>query len=154
MRNRYSMWTFLKKFRVSKKKKEQPLLHKGEVMLDIYQTQSEFVIHSLIAGVEIADINISIKDNVLKIQGARKKPGIVEIRDINSKDDFFEKSSQKIQSEKLLAECNWGSFVREVLLSEEVDALHPTAVLQHGVLTLRLPKLHKYRRKVISIVQI
>lgn len=145
------MWSLLKKLRVVKQKKEQPLLHKGEVVLDIYQTPTELVVYFLLAGVGTQDVNISIKDSVLKIQGVRERPGIIDVKDGGLQDDFFEKSPQKLHSEKLLKECNWGPFVREVLLPEEVDALHPTAVLQQGVLTLRLQKLHRYKRRIISI---
>ena len=50
-------------------------------------------------------------------------------------------------------ECYWGSFMRKVILPEEVDAGKAKATIKEGILTLSMPKIHRKTKKKITVEQ-
>ena len=103
----------------------------GQLAVDVYQTESELVIQSAIAGIGPEDLNISIERDVITIRGERKKPS-------EENGDYFTQ------------ECYWGQFSREIILPVEIDPNRVEAILKEGILTIRMPKiLREKRRKII-----
>jgi HSP20 family protein len=105
----------------------------GQLMVDVYQTPSEIVIKSAVAGVKPEDIDISIVNDMITIKGKR------ELDEEVRADDYF------------YQECYWGSFSRSIILPIEIDADRVTASLKNGILTIRLPKIDKNKVKKIKI---
>lgn len=105
----------------------------GQLMVDVYQTPSEIVIKSAVAGVKPEDIDISIVNDMITIKGKR------ELDEEVRPDDYF------------YQECYWGSFSRSIILPIEIDADRVTASLKNGILTIRLPKIDKNKVKKIKI---
>jgi HSP20 family protein len=123
--------------REREKKKEVQLKEKwpepeGELAIDMYQTNEELVILSAIAGVKPEDLNLYLEGDVLFIEGERKKP-------IEEKGDYF------------LQECYWGKFSRKIVLPVEINPEKISATFKDGILTIRIQKISKERRKKISI---
>lgn len=105
----------------------------GQLAVDVFQTDSEIVIQSAIAGVKPEDLDISIEaDNVL-IKGNREMP------DENKEKNYF------------YQECYWGPFSRQIILSEETDPGRAEAIMKEGVLTIRIPKIERKKKTKISI---
>lgn len=103
----------------------------GELAIDVYQTENELVIQAAVAGVKIEDLDISIEKDVLAIKGCREKP-------FEEKGDYFTQ------------ECFWGPFSREIILPVEIDPNQTIAKMKEGVLTIRIPKiLREKKRKII-----
>lgn len=102
----------------------------GQLSIDFYQTDSEFVIQSTIAGVSMEDLNISAENGILTIKGSRKKP------------------ESKEEKKYIYRECYWGSFSRQIVLPEEVNIEKSQAEIKNGVLILRLPKDKKEKLKI------
>jgi HSP20 family protein len=89
--------------------------------VDVYETPEETVVVAEIPGVEASQVELSIADNLLIIRGTR------------APDDRPEAHLQ-------LRERRFGSFLRHVTLSSEVDFDAAQAETVNGVLTIRLPR--------------
>lgn len=108
-------------------------IEEGQLTVDIWQTSSEIIIQSTIAGVKPEDLDITITNEMVTIRGKRVK-------------------EEKIaESEYFYQECYWGNFARSIILPQEVDSDNSSAVLKNGVLTIHLPKLKKEKMKKIKV---
>jgi len=106
----------------------------GELAIDVFQTPSEIVIQSPIAGVEESDIDVSIENDMITISGHREKQETVD-----EKDYFYQ-------------ECYWGGFSRTVALpTQEVDIEKAKADMDNGVLTIRIPRVVKVKSRKLKI---
>ncbi len=105
----------------------------GQLTVDVYQTSTEIVIQSTVAGVAPEDLDISITNESVTIRGKREKSEKVK------EDDYF------------YQECYWGRFSRTIILPQEIDAERATAGMKNGVLTIRLPKLDREKTKKLKI---
>ncbi|HCI05730.1 TPA: hypothetical protein DEX28_03215 [Patescibacteria group bacterium] len=106
----------------------------GELAIDVFQTPTEIVIQSPIAGVDEDDIDVSIENDMITISGHREKQETVE-----EKDYFYQ-------------ECYWGGFSRTVALpTQEVDIEKSKADMDNGVLTIRIPRVEKRKSKKLKI---
>jgi len=105
----------------------------GELTIDLYQTDKEVVIQSVIAGVGPEDLDINIEDDLITIKGKREKKFAQE-----KKNYFYQ-------------ECYWGQFSREIILPVEVDSSRIEASMDQGVLTIRIPKIGTETKKKIII---
>jgi HSP20 family protein len=115
-----------------KREKEKWPEPEGELAVDMYQTDEELVILSAIAGVRPEDLNLYLEGGVLFIEGERKKP-------TEEKGDYF------------LQECYWGKFSRKIVLPVEINPEKISATFKDGILTIRIQKISKERRKKILI---
>ena len=104
----------------------------GQLTVDIYQTSSDLIIQSAVAGVDLKDLDISIDKDLVLIKGKRNKPS-------KEKGDYFCK------------ECYWGTFSRKIILPVEVNCDKIQATLKKGILTIKIPKKTKEGKKHILI---
>lgn len=114
------------------KVQERWLEQEGQLAVDVYQTESELVIQSAIAGVRPEDLDISIERDIITIEGERRKP--------------FEESGDYFTQE-----CYWGKFSRKIILPVEVNPDKVEATLKEGVLTIRIPKILRERKRIIRV---
>lgn len=105
----------------------------GELSVDVYQTATEIVIQSMVAGVKPEDLNVTITREMVTIKGRRERPGSVD------DESYFQK------------ELYWGSFSRTILLPAEVEAEESEATERFGLLTLRLPKIDKAKIQKVKV---
>ena len=105
----------------------------GELAVDMYQTPTEIVIKTMVAGVKPEDLDISITRDMVTIRGKR-----MESYEENE-NDFFHK------------ELYWGSFSRTIVLPAEVEIEEAEASEKHGLLTLILPKIDKNRQSKLKV---
>ncbi len=105
----------------------------GQLPVDVYQTPSEIVIRTFIAGVRPDEINLSISRDMVVIEGARAE------RETIADSEYFNR------------ELFWGSFSRTILLPQEVDVENSSASAKDGLLTLILPKLDKARQTKLRV---
>jgi len=113
-------------------KKEKWLEPEGQLAIDVYQTKNELVVQSAIAGVKPENLDISMEDDVLIIRGNRERLPEQE-------ENYFTQ------------ECYWGPFSREVILPVEVDPGRVEAVMKEGILTIRIPKISRERKRKIVV---
>jgi HSP20 family protein len=100
---------------------EQLAADEGELSVDIFETPSELILQSTIAGVKISDLELSLHGDMLTIRGRRHHEVPAAAR-------------------PLYTECYWGPFSRSIILPVEVRADEASAILRSGVLTIALPK--------------
>lgn len=104
----------------------------GQLAVDVYQTDSELVIQSAIAGVKPDSIDITIEDDVITVKGKRKKL-------TDEEGDYF------------YQECYWGPFSRQIISPVEIDPGRVDASLKEGILTIRIPKITRDKKTKIVI---
>ena len=103
------------------------------VQVDIEAKPEEFVLRANVPGLKPEDLHIEIVDNTVSLRGEVKAEAKTE------KDSW------------LLQERTAGQFTRSFTLPVAVDANKAEAHVEHGVLTLRLPKAEAVKPKLISI---
>ena len=105
----------------------------GELALDVYQTASEIIVQTFVAGVKPEDLEINITRDMLTLRGKRFEAKTVK------ENDYFSK------------ELYWGSFSRTVSLPQEVEPEEAEAIERHGLLTIRLPKIDKNKKSHLKV---
>ncbi|MEK7188059.1 MAG: Hsp20/alpha crystallin family protein [Patescibacteria group bacterium] len=106
----------------------------GQLTVDVYQTPTEIVVESAVAGVDPdKDLDIDVTADSITIRGRRQKE-----RHIKHEDYFYQ-------------ECYWGRFSRSVILPQEIDAEHAHATFKNGVLSIHLPKLTRQKAKKVRV---
>lgn len=105
----------------------------AQLAVDVYQTPTEIIVISMIAGVKPEDLDISITREMVIIKAKREEPEAPE------KEKYVYK------------ELFWGSFGRTVVLPDEVDADNSEAIEKHGLLILRMPKINKNQSKTLKV---
>ncbi len=105
----------------------------GQLTVDVYQTPSDIVIESAIAGVRPEDIDINVTTDSISIRGARH-------REKQAEDEDY-----------LYQECYWGRFGRSIILPQEVDPESAEVTFKNGILTVRLPKANRKRMRKLQV---
>lgn len=102
--------------------------------LDIAETENEITVRAEVPGVEPKDLNVTVSDNILTIEGRKQE------------------SSERRTDGYYHAECRYGEFHRSVQLPAEVDTEAVSAEHANGVLTVRLKKTRpaKVRRVTVT----
>ena len=134
----------VKKIAIEKKKEEkdqeksftiQNLTNgqEGQLAVDVFQTETDLIIQSAIAGVKPEDLDISIESDTVSIKGTRKEP--------------FEKEEKNY----FYQECYWGPFSREIILPEETDPSRAEATMKEGILIIKIPKIERKKKRKIEV---
>lgn len=123
----------IEKVEVPKFEKEKWFEPEGQLAIDVYQTENDLVIQSAIAGVKPENLDISIEGDQVLIKGSREKPPGEEERNY-----FYQ-------------ECYWGPFSRQIILPEEVDPSRAEAEIKEGILTIRIPKIERKKKRKILV---
>lgn len=105
----------------------------GQLTIDVYQTDNEIIIKSTIAGVKPEDLDVSISNDMITIQGERRRD-----EDIPEENYYYQ-------------ECYWGSFSRSVILPVDVIADKIEASMKNGILTIKMLKADNTRTKKIQV---
>jgi HSP20 family protein len=113
--------------------KDWPTEAEGQLTIDVYQTPSDIIIKSTVAGVKPEELDIAISNDMVTIKGYRKKD-----EEIKAEDYYYQ-------------ECYWGAFSRSVILPVDVESDKAEAGIKNGILTIRLPKIEKIRTKKIKV---
>lgn len=105
----------------------------AQLTVDVYQTPTEIIVKTMVAGVKPDDLDVIIGRDEITIRGERSEDRTV------SDDEYFHR------------ELYWGSFSRTIALPEEIDVDTAEATEKHGMLILRLPKLDKNRQTKLKV---
>jgi HSP20 family protein len=100
--------------------------------VDVMENQDNFVVRASLPGINPDDLNVTVVDNVLTIEG--------EVR-----------ADEQKESRYHLRERRWGAFSRQIGLPASVDANAVRADYTNGILTLTLPKSEESKPKRIQI---
>jgi HSP20 family protein len=109
---------------------EQPV---GQLAVDVYETKEKLVVKARTAGVNKADLDVSISDGILTISGTLM-------------------SGEEEVEQWHLQECYWGDFSRTLALPVQVKEEEVEAVLKDGVLTISFTKIKQEHARKIEIM--
>ncbi len=105
----------------------------AELTIDVFQTPSDIIVQTMVAGVKPEDLEITIARDMVTIRGKREESRTID------EDNYFTK------------ELYWGSFSRTVSLPQEVEPEDAEATEKHGLLTIKLPKIDKEKKKNVKV---
>ncbi len=105
----------------------------GWLTVDVYQTPTEIVVESAVAGVNPDELDIMATPDSVAIRGERRREK--EVRD----------------SDYLHRECYWGRFSRSIILPQEVDPENAEVHFRNGILTIHLPKANRQKIRKLRI---
>lgn len=105
----------------------------GQLAVDVYETKERLVVKARTAGVNKADLDVSIADNTLSIRGTLSAGNEEDV------ENYF------------VQECYWGEFSRSIALPVAVKEDEIEAVLKDGVLTISFTKLKQDSVKKIQV---
>ena len=106
----------------------------GQLAVDVYETKEKLVVKGRVAGVNKADLDVSISDNTLTVRGTLSAGSEEDV------ENYF------------LQECYWGEFSRSLVLPVPVKEDEIEAVLKDGVLTISFSKLKQDTVKKIEVL--
>jgi HSP20 family protein len=102
-------------------------------VVNVEETENEYLISAELPGIDKKDINISIEDNILSLSGEKKS---------ESKTD--EKNYHRF-------ERSYGKFCRSFDLPNSIDRENIDASYKNGVLNIILPKAEEAKPKQIEV---
>jgi HSP20 family protein len=117
---------------IEKSKEKKWFGQEGQLAIDVFQTDNQLIIQSAIAGIKSEDLDISIEKDIISIRGVREKQS-------DESGDYF------------IQECFWGPFSREIIVPVEIDPNLAEALMKDGVLTIKLPKIVREKKRKIVI---
>lgn len=101
---------------------------------DVVETEREIRVQVEMPGLKRDNIEVDVENNVLTIRGEKR-----------------EERTEGQEGRYHLAERRWGTFARSFVLPRDVDADNIQASFEDGVLTVRIPKSEKARRRKIDV---
>src|SRR3989344_3554375 len=104
-----------------------------ELTVDVYQTPTDIILQTMVAGVKPEDLELTIARDMITIRGKRE-----ENRNIDEENYFIK-------------ELYWGKFSRTILLPQEVEPEEVEATERHGLLTIKIQKVDKEKRTSIRV---
>ena len=102
--------------------------------VDVTEKENAFVLHAELPGLSREDISVTVKDNLLTIEGEKRR------------------SAEDEDNGSYRSERTYGKFSRTFKLSTNVNAEGISAVHKDGVLSLTLAKAEAAKPKEIEVV--
>ena len=101
--------------------------------VDVYEDHNNLTVRAELPGMNKADIDISLHENVITISGERKEEKQVAGNQASRRERFQ------------------GRFTRSISLPKQVNAAEVKATYKDGMLTVTLPKAEEAKPRQISI---
>jgi HSP20 family protein len=108
----------------------------AELSVDVYQTPTDIIIETMVAGVKPDDLELSIARDMITIKGERGESRTID------EDNYFTK------------ELYWGKFSRTISLPAEVEPEEVEATEKHGLLTIKIKKVDKEKKNNVRVKSI
>ena len=105
----------------------------AELTVDVYQTPTDIIVQTMVAGVRPEDLEISIARDIVTIRGKREESRTID------EENYFTK------------ELYWGKFSRTISLPAEVEPEEVEAIEKHGLLTVKIKKVDKNKTNNVKI---
>ena len=105
----------------------------AELAVDVYQTPTEIIVQTMVAGVKPDDLELSIARDMVTIKGSREESRTIE------EENYFSK------------ELYWGKFSRTISLPQEVEPEEVEATEKHGLLTIKIKKVDKGKKNSVRV---
>lgn len=106
---------------------------RGQLAVDVFQTEDDIVVLAPVAGIKVEDVEVVVQEDVLTIRGIRSLDLDIP------------------QNNYYARECFWGEFTRSIVLPTAVNTAKIDASFQNGILKIEIPKATKVRMQIIKI---
>ncbi len=101
--------------------------------VDVAESENAFTVYAELPGLNKEDIKVTLEDNMLTIEGERKRTAEKENAQVHRSERFY------------------GTFKRAFTLSSEIDSDKVSADYKDGILTLTLPKSEAAKPRQIDV---
>jgi HSP20 family protein len=101
--------------------------------IDAYATKDEFIVKIALPGIKPADVETTIEGDTLTVHGS------------------FEIKEETEEVGYLVRELARGEFRRTIVLPVGLRVDAADAVFEHGILTLRIPKLEEVKPRRVEV---
>ncbi len=101
--------------------------------VNVYEDKDHLAIEAQLPGIDLKDIELSVKEQTLELRGERK------VENEKSKDGYH------------VQEAHYGTFSRSFSLPSTVNPDEAKARYDKGVLTITIPKQEKAKPRAIQI---
>ena len=101
--------------------------------VNVHEDQERLSIEVQLPGIDLKDIELSVKEQTLEVRGERKE------------------ETQKSTEGYHIREAHYGKFSRSLLLPSTVNPDEAKATYEKGILTIILPKQEKAKSRTIQI---
>jgi HSP20 family protein len=108
----------------------------AELSIDVFQTPTDIVIQTMVAGVRPEDLEISVARDTITVRGEREESRTID------EDNYFTK------------ELYWGKFSRTISLPAEVEPEEVEATERHGLVTIKIKKVDKEKKNSVKVKSI
>jgi HSP20 family protein len=105
----------------------------AELSVDVYQTPTDIIVQTMVAGVKPEDLELSISRDIITIRGQREESRTID------EDNYFAK------------ELYWGRFSRTISLPAEVEPEEVEATERHGLVTIKIKKVDKEKKNSVKV---
>lgn len=112
---------------------EEETTGEGQLPIDVFETDTDIVLKTMVAGVKPEDLDVSITRDMVTIHGKREGENTIE------DENYFHR------------ELYWGSFSRSIVLPAEIEVEESEAVEKHGLLIIKLPKINKNKQTKLRV---
>lgn len=101
--------------------------------VEVQETEKSLLVNAELPGISEKDINITLRDNNLVIEGEKKQ------------------ESKKEEKGYTSSEFSYGSFYRAIPIQADVDTENVSATYKDGILCVTLNKLEESKQKTKKI---
>ena len=108
----------------------------AELSVDVYQTPTDIIVETMVAGVKPEDLELSVSRDMITIRGEREGARNID------EDNYFTK------------ELYWGKFSRTMSLPAEVEPEEVEATEKHGLLIVKIKKVDKQKKNTVRVKSI
>lgn len=110
-----------------------PRLNNFVPAMDVYQTKDDVVVETPVAGIDPANVSVSIENDVLTVEGKSEQKSEVDEK------NYYRK------------EVRYGSFHRSIALPTAVNGDKAKATYDQGVLKIVIPKEERAKPKTVKV---
>ena len=108
----------------------------AELSIDLYQTPTDIIVQTMVAGVRPEDLDLTIARDMITIKGKREESRTID------EENYFTK------------ELYWGKFSRTISLPAEVEPEEVEATEKHGLITIKIKKVDKEKKNSVKVKSI
>lgn len=106
----------------------------GQLAIDVFQDEKNVYIRSIVGGIDPKHIEVHLNNDMVTIKGKRIVP------QLSVKPEHY-----------FIQECYWGGFSRSVILPVDIKNDQVEAKIEHGILTVIMPKSNRPKNYRIPV---
>lgn len=111
--------------------------YEGQLAVDVFHDDKNVYLKAIIGGIQPDAIEVHLNNDMITIKGKRVPPDTAI-----APDHYY------------IQECYWGGFSRSIILPVDIITDQVEAKIEHGVLTITLPKSNRPKNAMIPVKEV